>query len=650
MSALDFLARATAALSAALSEEEGAARFRPGGAALSGSLAGLTTPSQEPLAGARRLCRAEGLPVRRVLWTWGGERPRSRAPWDTEWLESRWLVPKAGPELVALVGLPPGAAGGLLASAMAGTSAGAAGLPSGGKMLSGPAFRWWLRLTRAFHGLVAREGDGASPSRSVRFLLYPRGETAGEPHPGPSVFCNPTRLHVIAVFHGSDGSVRLQASGFLAVLLGYLASQARAGEARWVVPSGAFQIVCRGPEAGTQAARLVAAAGLWWRSADLSSLYPLLSWVVAWMADACLREAASHPLCRRMSPEAVAAHVLEARLKGFWRLAHVFAETPGAEEEVAGWSREIEAEMRRRSSAGFVVAGEDRFPHADRSLRENGFIRGDRSSQADGPAGISWPAPDCGIRPADAAWPHIARGGRAPMVPQEMKGWLARHEERVDGRSMRVLDHLLTLADGDRALAEIVLRLAVECGVEWEAAARIVTRCLREGRLVPFGRRLESRTLLYFSYGSCMCRPSFRETIPHFELVGEAVLRDHRLAFTRRSAGRGGGVADLIPAPGSVVRGVLYRIPRVYLKDLDEREGVFTGHYQRTWVAVEALGVPFEDVLTYTVVNKAPREIPPSPEYAGLILDGARGLLSVPYVEELEALFESWGVDPEIPL
>ena len=45
-------------------------------------------------------------------------------------------------------------------------------------------------------------------------------------------------------------------------------------------------------------------------------------------------------------------------------------------------------------------------------------------------------------------------------------------------------------------------------------------------------------------------------------------------------------------------------------------------------------GVPYDDVLTYTVVNKAAREIPPSPEYAGLIVDGARGILADAYVAD----------------
>ena len=147
---------------------------------------------------------------------------------------------------------------------------------------------------------------------------------------------------------------------------------------------------------------------------------------------------------------------------------------------------------------------------------------------------------------------------------------------------------------------------------------------VKEGRLVPLERALTGRTLLYFSYGSCMSRQSFSREHSRFELVGEAALKGFRLAFTHRLAVRAGGVADVVPEEGSEVRGILYRIAWSDLAELDEREGVHAGRYQREWVEVEALGVRFSPVLTYTVVHSTGRS-PPSPEYAGLLADGAPG-------------------------
>src|SRR5690606_41298841 len=78
-----------------------------------------------------------------------------------------------------------------------------------------------------------------------------------------------------------------------------------------------------------------------------------------------------------------------------------------------------------------------------------------------------------------------------------------------------------------------------------------------------------------------MSRQSFRESVPRFELVGEAALKGFRLAFTHRSAVRAGGVADVVPEEGSEVRGILYRIAWSDLAELDEREGVDAARYQR---------------------------------------------------------------------
>ncbi|HEY8495415.1 MAG TPA: gamma-glutamylcyclotransferase family protein [Limnochordales bacterium] len=139
----------------------------------------------------------------------------------------------------------------------------------------------------------------------------------------------------------------------------------------------------------------------------------------------------------------------------------------------------------------------------------------------------------------------------------------------------------------------------------------------------------------YFAYGSCMSPEDLARDVEEFELVGPARVRGYRLAFTRYSRARRGGVADMVPDEDGVVEGVLYRLPAEQLPALDEREGA-PEHYRREHVRVETPdGQVYDDVLTYVVVDKAPEEVPPHADYVQTILRGAEAYLSRAYVEQL---------------
>ena len=139
----------------------------------------------------------------------------------------------------------------------------------------------------------------------------------------------------------------------------------------------------------------------------------------------------------------------------------------------------------------------------------------------------------------------------------------------------------------------------------------------------------------YFAYGSCMSE-YFARSVPDYVCLGHAVLKNYRLAFTRYSFSRGGGVADIVSAKGSRVEGVLYQLHRAMLPDLDIREGVKSGAYQRISVNVEtALGS--HQAWTYEVVEKEQEELPPTNEYAALMLSGARPVVSRTYFQNLKA-------------
>lgn len=143
--------------------------------------------------------------------------------------------------------------------------------------------------------------------------------------------------------------------------------------------------------------------------------------------------------------------------------------------------------------------------------------------------------------------------------------------------------------------------------------------------------------LPYFAYGSCMNRNSFMIDVPQFCVIGRAVLPDYRVGFTRYFHQKwGGGVADIVPSPGSETEGVLYLIPPELLPNLDAREGEGIS-YSREIVKVKA-GDQFIEAITYMVIDRKPDQAP-SQAYRQTILDGC-DLLSKAYVQKLKAFMD----------
>lgn len=477
------------------------------------------------------------------------------------------------------------------------------------------ALGWWVAVIRAFASLVS-PGDTA-PARSVRFIAaWESGRARGRPAV-PAAWQSFGRYQEIQVRVGEGGAFDLQAGGFAGGLLAHFATRLPGAELSWGPPAGLASVRFGGERAGVFSAQALLATALWWRLARFADVASVLSWLLRVSPVAFWQEVAQRLVDSELATETLVSHYLEARLGVLHTLAHALGNGAEGEEEAAGWCREIEVAIR---------FSRPELPGP--GVREASAVS------------VRWPAAGMGFASKlDASRPYLGLTGFAdPGAWRTLPGW-----------SRWAAARLGALADGERSLAEIALRLMIEFGLDWEAAVSSVSSAVKEGRLVPLDRTLTSRTLLYFSYGSCMCRPSFRETIPRFELIGEAALKGFRLGFTHRSVARAGGVADVVPQEGAEVRGILYRIPWTDVPDLDEREGVRAGRYKREWVGVEALGVRYSNVLTYTVVNKHPVDIPPSPEYAGLISEGARGMLDPCYVESLHALFEQLGVEPELP-
>jgi gamma-glutamylcyclotransferase (GGCT)/AIG2-like uncharacterized protein YtfP len=83
---------------------------------------------------------------------------------------------------------------------------------------------------------------------------------------------------------------------------------------------------------------------------------------------------------------------------------------------------------------------------------------------------------------------------------------------------------------------------------------------------------------LYFAYGSNMCAKQMAFRCPGAQPVGASELRDWRFHTNTR------GSAAILPSPGDVVHGVLWRCTPAHFHLLDRFEGVYWGNYFRRHV------------------------------------------------------------------
>jgi gamma-glutamylcyclotransferase (GGCT)/AIG2-like uncharacterized protein YtfP len=140
---------------------------------------------------------------------------------------------------------------------------------------------------------------------------------------------------------------------------------------------------------------------------------------------------------------------------------------------------------------------------------------------------------------------------------------------------------------------------------------------------------------LYFAYGSNMDEEHMRTQCPSSRYVDSARLDGHRLAFTRRSVMSGTGVADVVADPGEAVWGVLYEVDGGDLQALDRKEGNGWA-YAREHKSVRLADRSAHDAIVYTVIAKAPSEVPPSRAYLERLIAAAeRHCLPSGYVATL---------------
>lgn len=135
--------------------------------------------------------------------------------------------------------------------------------------------------------------------------------------------------------------------------------------------------------------------------------------------------------------------------------------------------------------------------------------------------------------------------------------------------------------------------------------------------------------MLVFAYGSNLSWDQMRERCPSACFVSVASLRDHKLAFTRKSARRNCGVADVLAESGAEVWGVVYEVADLDIGHLDSAEGYrperTTNSYYRRECRVFLDGEDQRPLAVWAYFGH-PEPNPPLPNasYKGLILAGAR--------------------------
>jgi gamma-glutamylcyclotransferase len=136
--------------------------------------------------------------------------------------------------------------------------------------------------------------------------------------------------------------------------------------------------------------------------------------------------------------------------------------------------------------------------------------------------------------------------------------------------------------------------------------------------------KTNAKRVLYFAYGSNLEASQMTDRCPSSRALAVATLKGYRLDFTRFSACRRGGVADIVPASGARVQGLIYELSPQDLRRLDRIEGT-PDFYRRVTCEVESASAEVYRVWVYEVVNKC-GHVPPHRDYLALLLTAAQHL------------------------
>ena len=142
----------------------------------------------------------------------------------------------------------------------------------------------------------------------------------------------------------------------------------------------------------------------------------------------------------------------------------------------------------------------------------------------------------------------------------------------------------------------------------------------------------------YFSYGSNMASARMASRVGRPVSFKRAVLRGYRRVFNKPMwEDPAHGYANIVPASGESVSGVLFDCTEADFLALDVYEGVADGHYERRDIVVECEGRAAKAIVYVACVPEDAPSIPSTPEYVGMVLQGAEQHSFE--AEEIDAIF-----------
>jgi gamma-glutamylcyclotransferase len=146
---------------------------------------------------------------------------------------------------------------------------------------------------------------------------------------------------------------------------------------------------------------------------------------------------------------------------------------------------------------------------------------------------------------------------------------------------------------------------------------------------------MASRPVLYFAYGANMNRAQMKSRAGNILEERNAQLPNYELRFNKKVRGGSGG-ANVQPAQGKTVYGVLYKIDENAFRSMDRYEGV-PEHYRRIEVRVTPDGGPPVGAQVY-IAARVEKGLRAAPHDLNAILEGA-GEHSFPedYLGEIKA-------------
>jgi len=146
-------------------------------------------------------------------------------------------------------------------------------------------------------------------------------------------------------------------------------------------------------------------------------------------------------------------------------------------------------------------------------------------------------------------------------------------------------------------------------------------------------------TAWYFAYASNMNRAQMRSRAGEILEERPGRLENYELAFNKKVRGGTAG-ANVRPAAGKAVEGVLYKINESAFRNLDRFEGAPV-HYRRIQVNVKDRdGRPI--AAEAFIATKVEKGLRPAAHYLKTILDGAAEHgLPQDYVESIRAVAEA---------